>query len=154
MSSFYGTDLYSIDHKGRIAIPPSMRRGPTARKSLTSFFVNTGFERCVAVWSLEEWSRMMGKLRRIPPGNVDGRRFRRAFMTDAREVPVDGQGRITIPPALLRRADLGKEAVLHGAEDHIEIWNPDRFRQVVGPVLDVEGEYERLAALHLKDEAP
>jgi MraZ protein len=154
MSSFFGTDSYAIDHKGRIAIPSSMRRGPTARKPLTTFFVNMGFDGCVAIWSPEEWARMMDKLRKISLGHPTGRAFRRAFMTDAREVSVDAQGRIPIPPALIRRAALGKEAVLHGAEDHIEVWNPDRFRHVVGPVLDVDGEYEKLAAIHLKDEAP
>jgi MraZ protein len=70
---------------------------------------------------------------------------------DAKEVTVDAQGRVPIPPALIRRASLDKEAVVHGAEDHIEIWNPEKFNASVSPVIDVPGQYELLAAEHLKD---
>ena len=151
MSSFLGTDPYAIDHKGRIAVPPAMRRNEKGRP-LARFFMNMGFDGCVALYSPDEWQRMMRRLRRIPMGDPTGRAFRRAFMTDAKEVTVDAQGRVAIPPALMRRAGLGKEAVLHGAEDHIELWSPDRFKKVVAPVTDVDGEYERLAAIHLAEE--
>ncbi len=96
---------------------------------------------------------MMDRLRRVPMGHQTGRTFRRAFLMDAKEVTVDAQGRVPIPPALIRRASLDKDAVVHGAEDHIEIWNPERFRAALAPVIDVEGQYEKLAAEHLKDEA-
>jgi MraZ protein len=55
---------------------------------------------------------------------------------------VDTQGRITIPPALTSRAGLGKEATLHGQGDHIEIWNPDRLKEVLA---EVDGQLESLA---------
>ena len=84
--------------------------------------------------------------------NLRARNFRRAFMQDARQVTVDAQGRIPIPPALIRRAVLGKDAVLHGAEDHIEIWNPDRYQAQLATVTEVPGEYERLAQEFMEDE--
>src|SRR5262245_44022941 len=152
MASFLGTDVYAIDHKGRISVPGCMRQGAASRRP-TRFYLNRGFDGCVAMYSPDEWARMMEKLRKISIGNPTGRAFRRAFMTDAKEVTVDAQGRIPIPPALIRHAALGKDAVLHGAEDHLEIWNTERFRAALAPVTDVEGEYERLAAMHLKDEA-
>jgi MraZ protein len=151
VSSFLGTDNFAIDHKGRISIPAAMRRGGTGRP-ITRFVLNMGFDGCVNAYSHEEWSRMMERLRRISIGDPKGRAFRRAFMMDAREVTVDAQGRVSIPPALIRRASLDKEAVVHGAEDHIEIWNLERFKAAVAPVVDVQGQYEQLAAEHLKDE--
>ena len=151
MASFIGTDNHAIDHKGRLSIPAPMRRTDTGR-SITRFVLNMGFDGCVNAYSKDEWKRMMDRLRRIPLGDPTGRAFRRAFMNDAREVTVDAQGRVPIPPALIRRASLDREAVVHGAEDHIEIWNPQRFQAVLAPVIDVEGQYEKLAAEHLKDE--
>jgi MraZ protein len=50
---------------------------------------------------------------------------------DATQVSVDAQGRVTIPPALMSRAGLGKDATLHGVGDHIEIWNPERLKVVI-----------------------
>ena len=39
-------------------------------------------------------------------------------------------------------AGLGKDAVLHGQIDRIEIWNPERLRAVVS---EASGQLERLA---------
>ncbi|HYM80152.1 MAG TPA: division/cell wall cluster transcriptional repressor MraZ [Candidatus Limnocylindria bacterium] len=152
MSSFLGTDTYAIDHKGRIAVPASMRRGPT-RKPLTTFVLNMGFDGCVAMYALDEWNRMMERLGKISKGNPDGRAFQRTFMLHARQVTVDAQGRIPIPPALMDHAGLRKEAVLHGANDHLEIWNSERFQTALAPVTKIEGKYEALAEKLFKDEA-
>ena len=151
MASFIGTDSHAIDHKGRLSIPAPMRRTDSG-KAITRFVLNMGFDGCVNAYSKDEWKRMMDRLRRIPMGDPTGRAFRRAFMSDAKEVTVDAQGRVPIPPALIRRASLDKEAVVHGAEDHIEIWNPQRFQTLLAPIVDVDGQYERLAAQHLKDD--
>jgi len=151
VSSFLGTDKHAIDHKGRISIPASMRRNEAGR-AITRFVLNMGFDGCVHVYSRDEWKRMMQRLRRISIADAEGRKFRLAFLTDAREVTVDAQGRVPIPPALIRRASLDKDAVVHGAEDHIEIWNPKLFQAALAPITDTPGKYEELAARHLKDE--
>jgi MraZ protein len=150
MSSHIGGDLYAVDHKGRISIPADLRPGPDG-KPLARLFINHGFDGCVYVYAPEAWEKRLRQLRRIPPGNEQGRAFRRAFLMDAREVTVDAQGRVPIPPALIRRAGIGKEARLHGDDDHIEIWDPTRFEQTVGPVIGEKGAFEELAAKYLND---
>src|SRR5438093_13525012 len=116
MPSFVGTFSYAIDHKGRIAVPADMRRGGSARKPLATFFLNRGLDGCTAVNPPESWQRLLEKMRKFSPGDARARAFRRVFMQDAMEVTVDSQGRITIPPALITHAALGKEAVLHGSD--------------------------------------
>ncbi len=153
MPSFVGTFSYAIDHKGRIAIPPSMRRGDTPRRPLTTFFLNRGFDSCVAVYSPDSWQRMLEKIRRFSPGDPKARAFKRAFLKDAMEVTVDTQGRVTIPPALITHAALGKEAVLHGSDNCIEIWNPQRFEEASGRAIGTPGGYEDMAAGLFKEEA-
>jgi len=140
--AFYGTDKYAIDHKGRVSIPAAMRRVPGKTRPLDRFILVRGFEGCCALYSPEDWKRFEGRLLAIPIGNSKGRAFARAYLMDASPVTVDGQGRITIPPALLGHAGLGKEAVLHGQIDRIEIWNPDRLSAVVS---EASGQLERLA---------
>ncbi len=142
MSSFYGTETYSIDHKGRISVPASMRRDASRKKPISTYYLVAGFEGCLALYTPDEWARVEDRLRRIPMGDRRGRAFARTFLMDAREVTVDAQGRITIPPALTSRAGLGKEAVLHGQVDRIEIWNPDRLQAVVEAT---RGQLETLA---------
>ncbi len=153
MPSFIGTYTYAIDHKGRIAIPVSMRRGDGGKRPLTRFFLNRGFDECVAVYSPDSWERMLAKIRRFSPGNAKARAFKRAFLKDAMEVTVDTQGRVTIPPALIALAALGKEAVLHGADSCIEIWNPMRFEEKATTAVEAAGSFEELADGLFEEEA-
>jgi len=140
--AFYGGDTYAIDHKGRISVPAAMRRLPGRAKPLATFILVRGFDGCCALYSPENWKRFEERLRRIPIGNARGRAFARAFLMDATTVTVDAQGRITIPPALMNHAGLGREARLHGQIDRIEIWNPERLSQALA---ETAGQLESLA---------
>jgi MraZ protein len=129
--AFYGTNTYAIDHKGRLSVPASLRRPASGRKPIQTFILVAGFEGCLALYAPEDWARVEERLRRLPMGGRKARSFTRAFLMDATQVSVDAQGRVTIPPALMSRAGLGKDATLHGVGDHIEIWNPERLKVVI-----------------------
>src|SRR5437879_2546909 len=116
MSSFLGTETHAIDHKGRIAIPAAMRRGEGRGKPLASFVLASGFEGCLALYSLEEWTRVEQRLRRVPMGGRSGRAFQRAFLLDVVKVSVDAQGRITISSALIGRAGVSEGGSLSGTQ--------------------------------------
>ena len=136
--TFYGTDTYAIDAKGRLAIPAQMRR--SAGKPST-FMLVPGFEGCLALYTEAEWARVEERLRQLPTGRK-ARAFKRALLMYATRVTVDAQGRITIPSALIARAGLDKEAVLLGQRTHLEIWNRDRLNKLVG---EAESNFEDLA---------
>ena len=126
--AFYGTNTYAIDHKGRLSVPPSLRR-PGGRQN-PSEPIPSPASGC-RVYAPEDWERVEERLRKLPMGGRKARAFTRAFLMDATPVSVDAQGRVTIPPALMSRAGLGKEATLHGVGDHIEIWNPEKLATVI-----------------------
>lgn len=138
VTSFFGTQTYSIDSKGRISVPASMRRAEGRRAPITEFVVVAGFEGCLVLYGPTMWAKVEKRLRRIPLGDLRGRGFLRAFLKDAAKVTVDAQGRITLPPALIARAGLGKEAVLHGQLNGIEVWSPERYQVSVE-----QGEQDR-----------
>ena len=143
MTNYYGTDTYSIDDKGRLAIPAQARR--SAGKSPT-FLLVPGFEGCLALYSDAQWAVVEERLRQLPGKRVD-RAFKRALLMHARRVTVDAQGRITIPSTLVGRAGLGKEAVLLGQGTHLEIWNRERLQAVLG---EAEANFEKSAEEVLK----
>jgi len=129
MASIYGRETYAIDHKGRVSIPASMRRETSGRKTHSELFLKFGSEGCLEAYQPSDWKTWENRLLEIQSKKGrQGREFVRAFLMDACWVTVDTQGRITIPPALLRRAGLGKEAVLLGNIGHIELWSPERFQ--------------------------
>ena len=52
------------------------------------------------------------------------------------EVVPDKQGRILIPEPMRSAVSLGTEALVVGAINHIEIWDPKRFTRATGTVDD------------------
>jgi MraZ protein len=113
-----------FDERRRAAEPLAARRKPLREASIALLDINKRR-------GDEFLDRVEDRLRRLPMGDRKGRAFARAFLLDACRVSVDAQGRIPIPPALMNRAGLGKEAVLLGQVDRIEIWHPERLDAAV-----------------------
>lgn len=128
MASFLGTHKHSIDHKGRVSIPSRFRRALSGDAEET-FVILRGLESCVALYPLDEWRHMEERLRARTYYDEDNRRFQRWILQHASHGAMDAQGRVAIPPALLEHASLKKEAVVTGALDHIEIWDPELYER-------------------------
>jgi len=138
---FKGQAEYSVDSKGRVAIPAKMRSvlNPEAKSTFT---ITRGFEDCIFLYPLDEWTRIESEISGLNMFNSDARGFVRVIMMWADEASLDGQGRITIPKPLIEFADVGDKALIIGAFDHIEIWDPDRFSDYLNKQPD---DYETLA---------
>jgi len=136
MATFYGTANYSIDDKGRIVVPASMRAVPGKKLPLSTFILLGGLDGCLWLYAEEDWQVFEERLQKMSMGRKAQRDFARAFLVGASKVTVDKQGRISIPSSLMSRAGLGKDAVLHGQVGRIEIWSPDKFAGSTTPVLE------------------
>lgn len=123
-----GTFARSIDDKLRVAIPKRIREilgCPTGG----NLFVAPGTDGSLAIYAEESFLRWGERLSAAPPTQKDVRAFTRMFYAQAQQVELDQQGRIRIPAELAALARLGKEAVLLGVQDHLELWAADQWRQ-------------------------
>lgn len=138
---FKGQAEYSVDSKGRVAIPAKMRSvlNPEAQNTFT---ITRGFEDCIFLYPLDQWKDIEEQISELNMFNSDARSFVRAIMMWADEAALDGQGRVTIPRPLVEYAGLDDRALIIGAFDHIEIWDPDRFNAYLNEQPD---DYETLA---------
>lgn len=138
---FKGQAEYSVDSKGRVAIPSSMRSvlNPEAKGTFT---VTRGLDKCIFLYPLDQWSQIEAEIAELNSFNPEARRFIRRIMRWAREVSLDKQGRITLPKNLINFADLDGTALILGSFDHIEIWDPDHFDEYLNEDPD---DYETLA---------
>ena len=113
---------HNIDDKGRLIIPSKFRYELGEK-----FVITRGLEKCLFVYSLTEWEKIVKRLRSLPFTNKDARNFTRFVLSGAAECEFDKQGRINITSPLVRYADLTKECVIIGANDRLEIWSEDSW---------------------------
>ena len=120
---FFGTYTPKLDEKGRLFLPAKFRDELTE-----GLVVTRGQERCLTVWSLEDFGRLTDRLREAPVTQKSTRDYvRMLFAAASQEVP-DKQGRINIPAPLREYASLRKECVVIGSMNRIEIWDPTAWR--------------------------
>ncbi len=119
---FRGSFEHSVDSKGRVSVP-SKFRDIIADRYDGRLVLALDFDRCLAVYPLEEWEKLEEKIRTLPMMQKEVKEFMRFFFSSASECELDKQGRILIPPALRERAAINKTVLLVGIINKIEIWD-------------------------------
>ena len=92
-----------------------------------TIIITRGLEECLFIYSKEEWSQIVTKLKTLPFTKKDARSFTRVFLSGATETEFDKQGRIKLPLPLTEYATLLKECVIIGVNDRVEIWSKDNW---------------------------
>ena len=106
---FFGTYTPKLDEKGRLFLPAKFRDELTE-----GLVVTRGQERCLTVWSLDDFEKLTDRLREAPVTQKSTRDYvRMLFAAASQEVP-DKQGRINIPAPLREYASLRKESSSSG----------------------------------------
>lgn len=128
---FYGEYLHSIDRKGRLILPSKFREVSKAN-FIEKFYVTRGLDKCLFMFSEEEWRAQESKFKAISFTKQQARAFNRLYFSGATEVLPDKQGRILLPLYLKDFAEIKKEVVIAGVSNRIEIWAKDKWQDFYG----------------------
>jgi MraZ protein len=119
---FTGEYRHAIDGKGRVAVPARFRA-----ELAQGAFVSRWIDSCLAIFPKTEWERLAARVAELPYSDAGARVFSRFVFSGAFEFELDGQGRLVLPASLREFANLKTEAVVVGARDRIELWEPGRW---------------------------
>ena len=138
---FYGEYLHSIDRKGRLILPSRFRE--VAKSNfIEKFFVTRGLDKCLFMFSEEEWRVQEQKFRTASFTKPQVRTFNRLFFSGAVDVAPDKQGRILIPQYLKDFADIKRDIMIIGVSNRIEIWAKEMWRDYYE---SSKGSFEEIA---------
>ena len=115
---FLGTHFPKVDDKNRFVLPAKFRE--ELRGGLV---IAKGQERCLAIYTVEEFQRQAQAVLSGPSTLRGIRDFQRMFAAGASQEVLDSQGRVTIPPVLRGYAGLDKEIAVIGAFNRVEVWD-------------------------------
>ena len=127
MQSFKGKYYHNIDKKGRVFVPAKLR---DALGSSIVISKSIDLTPCLFIYSQESWDELVEKINRQPYVKVAT--LQRHLFSGADDVEYDAQGRILIPSVLREYAKLqdSQQAVIIGASNRVEIWNPEEWEKV------------------------
>jgi MraZ protein len=78
---------------------------------------------------LPEWEQIERKLMSLPSLNATARRLQRLMVGHATDLPLDGHGRVLLPPELREFAKLGRHGMLIGQGNRFELWDEVRWNE-------------------------
>ena len=119
---FMGQYCHNIDLKGRMIIPAKFRD-----ELGNTIVVTRGLDGCLSVYTLTQWQTIYEQLIKLPSTKKESRMYIRTFMANAAECELDNQGRILLPPTLIKVANITKECIVIGAGDHVEVWAKENW---------------------------
>jgi MraZ protein len=133
---------HTIDDKNRLTLPAKFRRA-----FVDGIVLTKGVDGCLDAYARDEWERFVQDRRpALDAFSKAGRQMRRFVYSGASEAELDRQGRVMIPARLLEHAKLGREVVVAGVENHLEIWDRATWREELAEVEGgAESAAERLA---------
>lgn len=121
---FLGTFSPKLDEKGRVILPAKFRE-----ELGEGLVITRGQERCLYVFSEQEFGEMHNRVRQAPITSKQSRDFMRVFLSGAHSEVPDKQHRVTIPAGLREYASLDRDLVVIGAGSRAEIWNAESWQQ-------------------------
>lgn len=120
-----GSFLHQCDEKGRISLPAPFRKG---REGEPFVLIQTQ-PVALSLYPEDAWSEVQAELREMSKRQPELRNQVLRVTAGAVEVVPDKQGRILIPERMRRAVAIEGEALVIGAINHVEIWDPERFER-------------------------
>ena len=115
---FYGSFIHTLDDKGRLVIPRKMR-DELGNKA----YILKGYDGALSIYKESDFEKLIAKINSLPFNKKNTRAFLRTQLASVCELDIDRLGRVLLPVQLLNKYQIGKEVIVIGALDHIEVWN-------------------------------
>jgi MraZ protein len=133
-----GAFEHTIDDKSRLTLPAKFREALSGGVVLTY-----GMDGCLYCYPRADWERVVEeRLAGLDPFSREGRLMQRYFFGGASETEPDKQGRVVVPASLAKSVGLGREVVVAGVRDHLEVWDREAWHE---HLREIEGSAEHVA---------
>lgn len=107
---------HNVDAKNRLFVP-SKYREELGETFVVSQSIRGNY---LKIYSHSEWEKYIAPIKLLPRKTSED--VLRYLIGNSIEVSPDAQGRIILPPSMLKFASIVKETVIIGCGDYAEIW--------------------------------
>jgi len=126
---FRGRFPHALDPKGRISVPRKFRDVLATFEDGENLIVVPDAE-CLQIFPLAIWERLEARFMAKSSLDPRVREFGRGYFSRARDVEMDGAGRVLLPPDSRQQAGLTRDVLIVGLSmEHFEVWDRGRFEE-------------------------
>ena len=134
---FFGNYSHSLDDKGRLVIPRKMRDELGFK-----IYIMKGYDGALSIYKEEAFVKLVEELERLSFNKKENRDYLRLKLASVTDLDVDKMGRVQLPQALLTKYHIGKDVVVLGVSDHIEVWDEKKYQEYLS---SIEDSFEEIA---------
>lgn len=120
---FFGSYEYNVDEKGRVNIPPKFRNDIGEK-----LYLIKGYEGCISLYKEQDFQRYITNIQNLPYEKAKVRQHARILLQSVVELSIDKAGRVLIPTKTLKEYEIGRNVLVLGALDHLEIWDVEKWK--------------------------
>lgn len=120
---FFGSYEYNVDEKGRVNIPPKFRNDIGDK-----LYLIKGYEGCISLYKEQDFQRYIANIQNLPYEKAKVRQHARILLQSVVELSIDKAGRVLIPTKTLKEYEIGRNVLVLGALDHLEIWDVEKWK--------------------------
>ncbi len=134
---FRGTFEHALDAKHRLTVPSKFRAALAGGMVLAaSPETNETAPRSLAIWTTEGYDGYTAAaLHGLNPLSPTARDLKRFFFNFSHDTELDSANRVMIPPNLIDYAGLGKDVVVVGSGECLEVFDRSRYDGYSADVL-------------------
>ena len=147
MSGFFfsGSEVAKLDEKGRFVLPQEMRYG-LVEEGKCEFVIGLGLGGCLAIYRKKVIDQIVEKFRAMQHV-AQYQKFFTLFFGTLHAAKCDNIGRVTLPAMLKNAIGIGKEIVVAGVMDKIELWPKELYERNLRDVLEGKAQDHNLAKM-------
>ncbi len=127
MALFLSTFVNKIDAKGRVSVPAQFRQS-LINQDFSGVVVYESFiNECIEGCDIDRIKRLSDSIDNLDPFSEERDAFATTILGSAMQLAMDQDGRVILPPSLLKKNAIGSEALFVGKGPTFEIWQPRKF---------------------------
>lgn len=125
---FCGDSRHTVDAKHRVFLPKRFQQDlPLDAEGNRAAVLTRGLDGCLYLFTEEGLERALQRMDTEAFAGVEHRKLQRLFFSYTSRVTLDASGRLLLPEKLRALAGIGKEVVMIGVRDRVEIWSAERW---------------------------
>ncbi len=135
---FYGKYSLQLSDNNKLTLPTVFGKAMSGTSYITK-----GFDQNLILLPQEAFNTIYSHVKATSISDPLARLLNRLFLGSAVEIPLDNAGQIDLPDSLREYAGLGKEIVIVGQGEYIEIWSTDLWDKQVESMNDFDANTHR-----------